>query len=96
MRDFNVADSELEAKIIQESDLAEHIAGLPTERIFIDVDTGEELIVPIDNRKYIRGTKFWSNPRKRRDGKWVTAVCDSSTAEGRKIERKKSDWAVRI
>jgi len=90
---FNIFDTEVETEEGQADDLIEHISGLPTEKTYLDDETGDEIVTPIDNTEYIKRMERWDKPKQRvTDDKWCTAVCEHSTAEGRTIEEEQPDW----
>ena len=47
---------------------------------------------PPPHAKYWETTGEWSTPIQRLDGKWIRAVCPSSTATNRIIETRDESW----
>ena len=75
---YNVLNTQSEAQIKCDIDTAKYFSDLPTEKT-IQNENGNDIIIQIDNSKYIEITKYWDCPKQRLDGKWVYAKYENST-----------------
>lgn len=87
---YNIFNTEAEAQTACDSDWTKYQSDLPTSKTIQD-ENDNDVVIPIDNTKYLEVTHCWACPKQRLDGKWVYPKYENSS-QSYTEENYSSDW----